>query len=158
MKVILLQDVPKLGRKNDLKSVADGFGRNYLIPKGLARPATKGAVDELAQISAQEEAAAKEELVAAQKRAEELDGLEVPVIVKANDQGELYAQISAKMVVDALQEMGHKISLRQVTISEPIKKTGEYPVRIVFNDGIESEIQLIVSAEDEEEPEQEKTA
>ncbi len=151
MKVILLQDVPKLGRRGQIKEVADGFGRNYLMPKGLAEPATEGAVKELEERNTVVDKRAEKELAHAQEQAAQLDGMDITIAAKANEQGDLYAQVSPKMIADVLGEKGHIISLRQVTISEPIKKTGEYPVKIIFNDGIEAEVTVTVAPEKEKE-------
>ena len=147
MKVILLQDGPKFGKKSDVKDVADGFGRNYLIPKGLAKPATTTAVGELEGRRAEEAKQAEEELARAQAEALVLDGIEVEIHAKANEQGELYAQVPTKAVAEALNTQGHNITQKQITISEPIKRVGEHVVKVVFNDGIEAEVRVVVTPE-----------
>ena len=152
MKVILLQDVPKLGKKNDVKEVADGFGRNYLIPKGLAEAATESVVNEATQRKAGEEKRAEEELRMAQDQAALVDGVEVQITSKANELGELYAQVPAKTIAEALGAKGYTVLAKQIAIPNPIKHIGEHAVTLTFNDGIEAEVKVVVVPEVENAP------
>jgi len=144
MKVILLKDVPQLGRKDEIKNVADGFGRNYLLPKGLAVAATeqvqKAADESRVKLSIEAEKALQE----TQKSAEEIEGLTLVIKSKANEKGDLYAQVHESDIVKKLKELGFSVSAKQIKIDEPIKRTGEYKVPIVFSEGIEAEVKAIV--------------
>lgn len=147
MKVILLKDIKNLGRKLDVKHVSDGYARNFLVPRGMARLASQDALDELDEELRKREMLATEELEATQGAAEELDGLDVYIVAKADEQGTVYGGVNAKAIQKALQEMGVTIDAKAVKIEEPIKEVGEHRVTIELEHGIEAEIKLIVEAE-----------
>lgn len=148
MKVILLKDIKNLGRKLDVKHVSDGYARNFLVPRGLARLASQDALDELDEELRKREILATEELEVMQGAAEELDGLDVYIVAKADEQGTVYGGVNAKAIQKALQEMGVTIDTKAVKIEEPIKEVGEHRVTIELEHGIEAEIKLIVEAEE----------
>ena len=147
MRVILLQDVEKVGKKYEVKEVADGYARNFLIPKGLAKPATEG---NLKWLEAQKEALrkrAEEELKKVQEQASNLDGLEVVIPVKIGDEGQLFESINTQKISEKLKELGFEIKKSQIALEEPIKELGEFPVKIHFEHNLEAEIRVIVSEE-----------
>lgn len=146
MKVILLTDVPKLGRKNEIKTVADGFGRNYLVPKGLAKAATGETEKEVETLKEVDKIKAEKALVEAQKQAGELEGLIALIKAKSNEKGELYAQLHPSDIASKLKELEYKVSEKQIRIEKPIKKVGEYKVPITFSEGIEAEVKVIVES------------
>lgn len=146
MKVILLEDVENLGRKWDIKEVADGYARNLLIPKKLVKPATEKEVEEAEKMQAAAEAKAQKELESVEKLASKLDGYELKISVSVGDEGQLYSQVSVTQVSSALAEAGFKVSSKYIKIKEPIKELGEFPVTIEFDHGLEVEIQMIVEA------------
>ena len=146
MKVILLEDVENLGRKWDIKEVADGYARNLLIPKKLVKPATEKEVEEAEKMQAAAEAKAQKELESVEKLASKLDGYELKISVSVGDEGQLYSQVSVTQVSSALAEAGFKVSSKYIKIKEPIKELGEFPVTIEFDHGLEVEIQVIVEA------------
>lgn len=147
MKVILLQDVDKLGKKYEVKTVKDGYAKNFLIPKGLARPATK---DALKWSQTQKEIAAKkaeEELKTVQELASGIEGQEVVIAVKIGEDGQMFEKIGAQKIVDKLKELGFGIKKNQIILASPIKELGEFPVKIKFNHNLEVEIKVIVVEE-----------
>ena len=146
MKVILLEDVENLGKKWDIKEVADGYARNLLIPKKLVKPATEKEVEEAEKMQAAAEAKAQKELESVEKLASKLDGYELKISVSVGDEGQLYSQVSVTQVSSALAEAGFKVSSKYIKIKEPIKELGEFPVTIEFDHGLEVEIQMIVEA------------
>ena len=146
MKVILLEDVENLGRKWDIREVADGYARNLLIPKKLVKPATEKEVEEAEKMQAAAEAKAQKELESVEKLASKLDGYELKISVSVGDEGQLYSQVSVTQVSSALAEAGFKVSSKYIKIKEPIKELGEFPVTIEFDHGLEVEIQMIVEA------------
>jgi large subunit ribosomal protein L9 len=151
MKVILLKDVEKIGKKFEIKNVADGYAKNFLIPKKLAQPATKNAE---AWAKTQAEIAAKQtetELKLAQEKASSIDGQEVTVVVKTGDQDQLFESVSAQKIADKMNEMGFAVTKEQVVIDEPIKQLGEFPVKINFAHNLEVQIKLIVASVNKEE-------
>jgi large subunit ribosomal protein L9 len=130
MRVLLLKDVYKLGRAGDVKKVADGYGRNYLFPKGLAVLATPGAVKQADKIrSAAETQRSKlnQELGGV---AEKIGGLTLVFPAKAGETGKLYGSITTAMLAEALQrESGFAADRRQIDC-EPIKTLGVHPARL----------------------------
>ena len=147
MKVVLLEDVEKVGKKYEIKEVADGFARNFLIPKNQAKLATKEMM-EWAKIKKEIlENKAESELKKAQELASAIDGLEVIMPVKVGDENQLFESITAQKIADKLKELGFEIKKNQIDLAEPIKEIGEYPIKIKFDHNLESQIQVIVSGE-----------
>ncbi len=147
MKVVLLEDVEKVGKKYEIKEVADGFARNFLIPKNQAKLATKEMM-EWAKIQKEMlENKAESELKKAQELASATDGLEVIMQVKVGDENQLFESITAQKIADKLKELGFEIKKNQIDLAEPIKEVGEYPIRIKFDHNLESQIQVIVNGE-----------
>ena len=147
MKVILLQDIDKLGKKYDIKEVADGYARNFLIPKGLARPATK---EDMAWIEMQKEIESKkaeEELKKVQDFASSLDGLEVLIPVKIGEEGQFFESVSAQKISEKLKELGFEVKKNQIDLVEPIRELGEYPIKIKLEHNLELEIRVIIIEE-----------
>lgn len=147
MKVILLSDIPKLGRRLEIKNVSDGYAKNYLFPRGLAKILTSTAVLELEIQSAAQKAEAERELAQVESMASKLDGLEIEVSIKTSKDGKSYAAVSTQKIADTLKALGFKISKNQVEIKDPIKKIGEYPVIISLPHGLEAEIKVVVVPE-----------
>lgn len=155
MKVILLQDVESLGKKYEIKEVKNGYARNFLLPEKLARAATRQALKWLAEQKEVIEKEAEEDLKKAQVLASDLDGLELSIVVKIGDEGQLFESINNQKIVDKLKEMGFVVKKSQVELESPIKEIGEFPVNIKLNHNLEAEIKVIVTAEKTEEKEEE---
>ncbi|NPV77035.1 MAG: 50S ribosomal protein L9 [Anaerolineae bacterium] len=158
MKVLLLKDVYKLGRAGDIKKVADGYGRNFLLPQGLAVLATPGAVKQVEYIrekAAQSRAQLNTEMGSI---AEKITGAVILFASKAGETGKLYGSITTQMIADALSEkFGVTIDKRQVE-SEPIRTLGEHRAHVRLTVDLVPEIKIIVHREGEkvavEEPRQ----
>ena len=147
MKIILLQDIEGMGKKFEVKEVADGHANNLLIPQGLAKPATKEA---LAWLEAQKELASKlaeEGLKTAQELASSLDDLEVTITMKVGEEGQLFESVNAQKIAERLKEMGYGISKNQIKLEQPIKDLGEFPVKVVFEHNLEATISVIIVEE-----------
>ena len=132
MKVILLKDVPSLGHTGEVRDVKDGHARNYLLPRGLAAPATEASLQALEQTKAaagRREARVNQELDRLKRR---LEALVVEVPARAGEDGRLFGSVTAQDVADAIQRQGVEISKKQIELEEPIKTTGFYkvPVRL----------------------------
>lgn len=149
MKVILLSDVSKLGRKSEVKNVSPGYARNFLFPRGLAMLATQSAVLEIDQMSEAKKKAAEKDLVDAEALAQKMDGLEVEVQMKVSKDGVGYAGISAQKIAETLSGIGYKISKSQIKISSPIKKIGEHVVNVNLPHDLEAEVKVIVIPEEQ---------
>lgn len=147
MKIILLQDVQKLGHKYDIKDVSDGYARNFLIPNKLAESATENALSRLQKTKEQGAAKAEGELRKMQAVAGKIDGLEMEIKEKMAEDGTLFGSIGAQKIADKLKEAGLEVNKSQIKLGKPIKEKGEYEVKIDFGHNLESQIKVIVIAE-----------
>ncbi len=147
MKVILLEDVKDVGKKYDVKEVKSGHARNFLIPQGLAKPATKEALKWLAEQKKGQELVAEEDLKKVQQLASNLEGLEITINVKVGDDGQLFESINTQKIAEKLKEMGFEVKKTQINLEEPIKDLGEFPVNIGLDHNLEAEITVIVAGE-----------
>ena len=143
MKVILLRDVEKLGKKNDLKEVADGYARNFLIPNKMVVLATESEVAKIEEQKKIDIQKAEKELAIFQETASQLDGLELEMAAKADDDGKFFGAITAVKIVEKLNEQGFEIKNNQVKIAEPIKEAGEYEALIELPHNLEAKIKII---------------
>ena len=149
MRIILLQDIENLGKKYEIKEVKDGYARNFLIPKGLAKPATEEVLKWLETQKEAEAKKAEEELKMVQERATAIDGQEVIIPVKIGEDGQLFESITSQKISEKLKELGFEIRKTQIDLLEPIKELGEFPVKIKFEHNLEAEIRIIVTEEKE---------
>jgi large subunit ribosomal protein L9 len=148
MKVILLEDIPKIGKKYEIKGVADGYARNFLFPNNLAKQATEQALKWLKTQKEIAEKKAEEALKKTQEQASKMEGLEVEIMVRVGDEGQLFESITGQKIADKLKEMGYEIKKSQIELDRPIKETGEFPLKIRFEYNLEIEIRVIVSRDD----------
>lgn len=147
MRIILLQDVKKLGKKYEIKEVKNGYARNFLIPKGFAKLATKKALDWLGIQKEKEERKAESKLKKFQEVASAVDGQEVIIPVKLGEKEQLFESVTSQKIYEKLQKAGFHIKKSQIDLSEPIKEIGEFPVKIKFEHNLEAEIKVIVVKE-----------
>lgn len=145
MKVILIQDVKNLGKKNSLVEVSDGYARNFLIPKGLAVEATPSALNELKLRENAEKARKENELANARKLAERLNGATVTFAAKAGDNGKLFGSITAMDIADKLEkELKVQIDKRKIVLSDAIKTLGVYDIELKLHTGVSAIIKVQV--------------
>ncbi len=149
MKVILLKDVENVGKKYDIKEVKNGYGRNFLVQKGLAKPATKEAIAWVEVQKSIQEKKSEEALKKIQEKATSIDGQEVMVPTKVGDENQLFESINAQKISEKLKELGFDVKKSQIMLETPIKELGEYPVKIKFEHNLEAEITVIVTAQEE---------
>jgi large subunit ribosomal protein L9 len=147
MRVILLQDIENMGKKFEVKEVKDGYARNFLIPKGLVKPATKEALEWLGARKEIEEKKAEEDLKKNQEIASEIDGLEVIIPVKIGEKDQLFEKITPQKISEKLKELGFKVKKNQINLEKPLEEIGEFPVKVKFEHNLESEINVIVVEE-----------
>lgn len=147
MRVILLEDIERLGKKHDIKEVKNGYARNFLIAKGLAKPATKEALEWLGLQKEIEAKKAEEELKKAQEIASAIDGQEIIIPVKTGEEDQLFESITAQRISEKLKELGFDVKKGQIGLIEPIKELGEFPIKIKFEHNLEAEIKIIVTEE-----------
>ena len=149
MKVILLQDVENVGKKYEIKEVKPGHARNLLIPQNLVKLANKENLKWLEDQKKVIEAEVTEELKMVQELASKIDGLEVAIVVKVGEDGQLFESINAAKIAEKLKEMGFEVKKSQINLDKPIKEAGEYPVKVNLDHNLESEINVIISEEKE---------
>ena len=149
MKVMLIKDVYKLGRAGDIKKVADGFGRNFLIPQGLAVLATAGALKQVDRIKSQAEVRRNTQNEELKDVAELIQGVELNFPVKAGETGKLYGSITTQDVATALTEKVRHEVKRQLVDMMPIREIGEYTAHIRLTMDLVPEIKIIVHREGE---------
>ncbi|MBO98528.1 MAG: 50S ribosomal protein L9 [Flavobacteriales bacterium] len=147
MDVILKEDVEKLGFKNEIVKVKNGFGRNFLIPKGLAVLATKSAIKILNETLKQRQEKEKEEIAEAEKMVSNLTSLEVVLHAKVIDGGnKLFGSITVSQFVDALSKLGQTVNPKFVKIAS-IKELGNYEAEIRLNRSVKTIVPFKVEAE-----------
>jgi len=157
MKVLLIKDVYKLGHAGDVKKVADGFGRNFLLPQGLAVLATAGALKTVEKIRAKAavtRAALNQEMSGL---AGMVEGVELSFSSKAGETGKLYGSITTQMIAEALNaKLGSQIERHQVEV-EPIRMLGEHHATIRLTIDLNPKIKVFVTREGEAIAKPEKT-
>ena len=147
MKVILLKDVEKIGRKYEVKIVKAGYARNFLIPQGLAKIADEKT---LAWVEKQREVAekkAEEELEKVGSLASKMDELEVEIPVKLGEKEQLFEKVTAQKIAAHLKELGYEIKKSQIELAQEITELGEFEVKIKFEHNLETQIKVIVVEE-----------
>ena len=148
MKLILTQEVAGLGGPGDLVDVADGFGRNYLLPQGKAMLATKGAEKQIAAIRRAREVREVRDLGSARELAGQLAGLTVTLAARAGDGGRLFGSITTADVVDAVSRAGGpKLDKRRVVLAAPIKALGTHAVTVKVHPEVDATVSLEVVAQ-----------
>jgi large subunit ribosomal protein L9 len=146
MKIILLQDVKGLGKRGEIKEVKDGYARNFLLPRKLAKVATPEAVKELKRQQAKEAAELKAELERLNKLKEQIENTKVVIRHKLGANGQLYGAITNKEIAKALAEKGIEIDKREIQ-TEPIKSVGEFEIDVKLGHGIHAKLDLVVEGE-----------
>ncbi len=147
MQVILLKDIENVGKKYEIKEVKNGYARNFLIPQGLAKPATKTALIWLETQKEIEAKKAEEDLKKIQEIASAIDDQEIIIAVKVGEEGQLFESIPSQKISEKLKELGFDIKKTQIELLQPIKELGEFPVKIKFEHNLEAEIKVIVVEE-----------
>jgi len=150
MKVVFLEDVKNVAKAGDIKEVADGYARNFLLPKKLAlvnRPGASNSVKAIIE--------AKAEVEQAKKLAAQIEGKEITLIVKMGAKDRMHGSVTSANIAAELQNViGQEVDKRKIDLVEPIKILGSYDITIKLYKGIEPKIKLNVT-EKEKEPEKE---
>ncbi len=148
MQIILLEKVLNVGNLGDVVKVKDGYARNYLIPKKMARRATASAMAEFEARRAEMEKHAADKLAAAQAAGEKLSGLVITLVQKAGVDGRLFGSVTHSDVAEALVKQGFEVSKSQVRFpAGHVKTTGDHPVSIALHTDVVTDITLQVKAE-----------
>lgn len=148
MEVILLEKVDNLGSLGDKVQVRPGYGRNYLVPQGKAKPATAENVKIFEERRAELEKQAAEVLTAAEARKAQLSGLEVTLAAKAGDEGKLFGSVGTFDIAEAVTAAGVEIDRHEVRMPEgPLRAVGEYEIDLHLHSDVDAVIKVIVSAD-----------
>lgn len=147
MKVILRQNIDKLGKIGQIVDVKDGYALNYLIPKGFAYVAVKGNVKALEEEKKIVEKRNQQELKAAEMLASELEKISVTIPVQVGEEDKIFGSVTTQMIADALKEKGHDIDKRKIELEEQIKTLGIYNVNIKLHPSVNAKIKLWVVRE-----------
>ena len=147
MKVILRKDIEKLGNAGDIVTVKDGYARNYLLPRGLAVPATPGNLRAIEEEKKLAELRANREKRAAEKLAEKLNSVSVTATVSVGEEDKIFGAVTTQMIADLLKEKGYDIDRRKIHLEEPIKALGIYDVPIKLHPEVEATVKVWVVRE-----------
>jgi large subunit ribosomal protein L9 len=149
MKVLLTKDVYKLGRAGDIKKVADGYGRNFLLPQGLAVLATAGALKQVDKIRSQADIRRTEQNSELKELASHINGVLLVFSAKAGDTGKLYGSITTQDVATAIQEKTRYEVKKQQIEMQPIRTLGEFTAHVRLTMDLVPEVKIIVHREGE---------
>jgi len=139
-----MKNLENVGEQWDVKNVADGYAMNFLIPRGLAIPATLKTIAEANRKKGELIKSAEADLAKVQQLAASLGDYEITIPVKASAEGTLYAGITAKIISDALLKQGFHVPVKYVKLVENIHSLGEYQILLAFDHGLEATIKVIV--------------
>lgn len=143
MKVLLTADVKGTGKKGEVVEVADGYGRNFLLKKGLATIANTANVHEAAQKKAAEQFHKAEEIKATKALATSIDGKTVSVKIKTGENGKTFGSVTAAHVADALAKLGFDVDKKKIKM-ETVKTVGSFPAEIRFMENVSAKITVVV--------------
>ena len=144
MKVILTKDVPKLGKTGEMKTVADGYAQNFLIPQKVAVPASGGAFRAYQHDIASREDKRKREREEAEIAATRIASTTLTMGVKVGEGGKLYGSITAKEIAEALGRRGNTVDRHKIDLPDPLKTLGTYKVAIKVYPGMTPEVTVVV--------------
>ncbi len=147
MKVILKQDIPKVGGKYDILDISDGYALNFLIPKGLAEVATKDKVVDLETMKAKKLEKKKEEEDLWKKELEKINGKSFEIVAKVNEKGNLFAGLNPEDIIENInKQIGSSFKAEHLVENDAVKKVGEYQLSLKLEDK-EVKFTLVVKAE-----------
>jgi len=144
VKVILMEDIAKLGRRGEVREVAAGYARNYLLPRRLAVPATAANLRDIDRLKRDREQDEARQATQARALAARIEALALTVPMQASEEGRLYGSVAAHDVVEFLARHEIGVERRRVGLEEPIKALGEYTVPIRLSGGITASLKVTV--------------
>lgn len=145
MNVILLQNVNKVGKKGEVVNVSDGYARNALLKKGLAREATNANISEMEQRKKHDDKLALEKLDAAKAEAETMKSWKIELVIKTGEGGRSFGSVSTKQIADSVKEQyDFTLDKKKLLMDEPIKAIGEYTVKVKLHPEVIGELKIEV--------------
>jgi large subunit ribosomal protein L9 len=148
VKVILLKDVKKLGKKGDIKNVADGYAKNYLIPNNIAEIATEAKIKEKKNIQKLKEKKKEQEIEKLKDIIKQINDKAFTVKVKAGESGKLFGSLTSDKIASVIKDKTGVIIDKRKISTKPIRETGRYDIEVNFKEGLKATIHLFVERED----------
>jgi large subunit ribosomal protein L9 len=147
MKIILMDDVPALGRRGEVCDVSDGYARNYLLPHKLALHATTANLKNLEQIKVRQDVAAAKLTAKAQEQARAIEALHFTQARQASDEGRLFGSIGKADIAAFLSQHGVEVERRRIALDEPIKSVGDFTVPVRLHGDVTGQLKVSVTRE-----------
>jgi large subunit ribosomal protein L9 len=144
MKVILIEEIRGLGTRGEVVTVKDGYARNFLLPKNLAREATAGNLKQVEHEKRKWALLAQEEKAVAQKSADAVKGTKIVIEKRVGEHGHLFGSVTANEIADALEAKGINVDKRRIELSSPIKNVGVHDVEVRLHREVSAHIQVEV--------------
>jgi large subunit ribosomal protein L9 len=149
MEVILKEDVQKLGHRGDVVKVADGYGRNYLLPKKLAIDATAANKNVIEQMKASAVRKAQKDKADAEALAKQFEGASVTITRRAGEQDQLFGSVTSSDIAAELEKKGFQVDRRKIELDQPIKTVGDHNVSIRLFRDVSATVKVTVAKEEE---------
>ena len=147
MKIILKENVPSLGYKDDVVEVKDGYGRNYLIPQGLAIIASESALKRRAEDQKQRAHKLEKIKADAEAAAAAREGVKLTIGAKTSSKGTIFGSVNALQIAEALEKLGHIVDRKIIEIKDPVKEIGVYKATLRFHKDVVTDIEFEVISE-----------
>jgi len=149
MKILLKKDIQKLGKTGDVVDVANGYARNYLLPKEFATTVTRENIEQIKFQGIKNEEKQKEETKNLQVLADEISKVSCTITVKTNKEGKLFGSVTANHIAEALFEKGYQIDENMVILETPIKKCDLYNVTVMLHPEVKAQCRVWIVSESE---------
>lgn len=147
VEVILMAEIKDLGVEGDIVKVADGYARNYLLPRSLAAPVNEGTRRKLVKLQSEREEKKKQSLLEASEKATQLANVSVTIAVKVADGEKLYGSVGVSEIVSALEKQGVDLEKNMIILEEPLKELGVYDIKVRLHPEIETTVKLWIVEE-----------
>jgi large subunit ribosomal protein L9 len=148
MEVILMEKIANLGPMGARVKVKPGYGRNYLLPKGKAKPATPENIAAFEAMRAELEQAANNALASAEARRDQLDGMQITIAAKAGEEGKLFGSVGTNDIAEAISAAGVTVERHEVRLPDGVyRQIGEYDVQLHLHSDINTTVKLVITAE-----------
>ena len=147
MEVILKEDVPKLGNRGEVVKVAEGYGRNFLLPRKLAieaNAANKAVIDQMKAAAVRRSAKEKSE---AEELSKQFDGLEVRFARKSGENDQLFGSVTSSDIAEALEKKSFHIDRRKIQLHEPLKTVGEFTIPVKLHKDVTTHLKVVIEKE-----------
>jgi len=147
MEVILKEDVVKLGSRGDVVKVAEGYGRNFLLPRKLAIEATEGNKAVIVQMKAASVRRSAKEKTQAEELAQQLEGVSVSFQRRSGENDQLFGSVTSGDIADALMKKGFNLDRRKIQLHEPLKTLGEFTVPVKLHKDVTAHLKVVIEKE-----------